>query len=46
MQAQNPHQKKTAQKHKVWAKNTFKKIGQSMDFLEGSLKILATHKIM
>jgi hypothetical protein len=34
MQAPHPPEKKTAQKHKVWAKKTLKKkIGQPMDFL-------------
>jgi hypothetical protein len=38
MQAPHAPQKKTAQKNKVWAKNTFLKIGQSMNFLGGSTK--------
>jgi hypothetical protein len=35
MQAPHPPEKKTPQKNKVWAKKTFKKKGQPMDFLGG-----------
>jgi hypothetical protein len=38
MQAPHAPQKKTAQKNKVWARNTFLKIGQSMDILGSSTK--------
>jgi hypothetical protein len=32
MQAPHPHQKKTAQKHKVWAKKLSKKLGNQWIF--------------